>query len=189
MKERIRCAAHAARKNHAPGEIRRKSAAIRARLFRLPDYRKAKTVMFYAAKDLEVQTLDAIRLALKGNSKGKGKRVAVPLVKGDKMDAIEIRSAKDLAPGAFGVPEPRRGKKIGPKEIDLVVVPGVAFDTNGNRVGYGKGFYDKYLKKSVGARTVGLAYEFQIAPRVPAECHDVRVNFVITEKRTIKCAE
>jgi len=182
LKHKIRCEVHEAKKGHSAREIADKSKAIAERLFRLPEYKKAKTIMFYASKKLEVQTLDAIRMALRE------KNVAVPLVKGDDMAAVRISRMGDLAPGAFGVPEPRRGTQIRPKDIDLVIVPGVAFDAKGNRVGYGKGYYDKYLKKTVRAQVVALAYEFQIVPTVPAECHDVRVHKIITEKRTVSCA-
>jgi 5-formyltetrahydrofolate cyclo-ligase len=182
LKHKIRCEVHEAKKGHSAREIAEKSKAIAERLFRLPEYKKAKTIMFYASKKLEVQTLAVIKMALRE------KNVAVPLVKGDDMTAIQITGIGELVPGAFGVPEPRRGPEIRPKDIDLVIVPGVAFDAKGNRVGYGKGYYDKYLKKTIRAQVVALAYEFQISPRVPAECHDVRVHKIITEKRTVSCA-
>ena len=89
--------------------------------------------------------------------------------------------------GKFGIPEPMELMKVSYKSIDAVIVPGVAFDKNGYRIGFGFGHYDKFLKKTPHAVKIGLAFEFQIVDSVPKEEHDVPVDFIITEKRVIDC--
>ncbi len=189
MKEEIRRLVRSVKNNHSSRELAEKSAAIVSRLFESREYKKAGTVMFYASKEREVDTLPAIKRALEE------KIVVVPFVSGDAIIPVRIRSLKELAPGSFGVPEPARevvGEKknrISPGRIDLVIVPGAAFDEEGNRVGYGKGYYDKFLKKTRKAATIALAYEFQMVPGIPASGHDVTVQKIITEKRIIDCAK
>ncbi|MCX6768088.1 MAG: 5-formyltetrahydrofolate cyclo-ligase [Candidatus Micrarchaeota archaeon] len=184
MKESVRRMAREERDGRLEPELAVKSAAILERLFACSEYKRAKAVMFYVSTGREVDTLPAIRRAL-----GE-KTVAVPFVQGGEIVPVRINGMDELVPGSFGVLEPRReavdGNRVEPREIDLVVVPGVAFDGKGNRVGYGKGYYDKFLKKTRGAAAVALAYEFQVLQSVPVEEHDVVVGKIITEKREIK---
>jgi len=173
------------RRSHAHGERVEKSAQIMKRLFELEEFKRAKTVLFYASKSDEVQTLGMIEEAL-----ALGKRVAVPItiVEGRNLALGEIRSVKALAPGAFNVPEPVEYVPVNPNLVDLVVVPGVAFDERGDRIGHGMGYYDKLLgQMHMGAKFVGLAFELQIVDDVPEERHDIRVHKIVTEKRVIGC--
>ena len=77
-------------------------------------------------------------------------------------------------------------KKISIDEVDLIIVPGVGFDSCGNRIGHGKGYYDKLLKNSK-ASTIGLAFEFQVIEKIPSEKHDVSIDMIVTEKRILRC--
>jgi 5-formyltetrahydrofolate cyclo-ligase len=138
-------------------------------------------IMFFASFRSEVETGHMIRHALQS-----GKRVILPKVAGKELALYEIGDFdKDVLPGAWGIPEPREVMSAELEDIDLIIVPGAAFDEQGNRLGYGAGFYDKLLpgfRKS----TVALAFELQIVPRVPADSHDVPVKKIVTEKRVIE---
>jgi len=181
LKEKLRKQVLNARFNLTPELRRAASAEIEARLFGLPEFRAANTVMFYASFQSEVETHHMIRRAL-----AEGKRVVLPRVKGKELELLEIENFdQDVAPGAWGILEPSGGKPAQLKDIGLIVMPGAAFDEQGNRIGYGAGFYDKLLPLYKG-RTVALTYELQIVPAVPAASHDIPVQKIITEKRTIE---
>jgi 5-formyltetrahydrofolate cyclo-ligase len=180
VKDKIRKQALDARLKLTPEQRRAKSAEIEAKLFILPEYRAASIVLFYASFQSEVETHHMIRRAL-----AEGKRVVLPRVKGKELELFEIKSFdKDVLPGAWGIPEPEGGVRVDLKEIGLIVVPGAAFDEQGNRIGYGAGFYDKLLPLYRGT-TVALAFELQIAPEVPADRHDIPMQKIVTEKRVI----
>ena len=115
-----------------------------------------------------------------------GKRVVLPKVVGTGLELFEISDLdRDVSPGAWGIPEPHEPRPVRLGEIDLIVVPGAAFDKHGNRLGYGAGFYDKLLAGFPGA-TVALAFEAQIVPLVPADLHDIAVGKIVTERRVIE---
>lgn len=183
-KEEIRKEILKMRTSHPEPERAIKSAEIERRLFSLDAFAKARTVLFYAAKGDEVLTKGMILRAL-----SEGKRVALPVVRQQDLVLSEIRSFEgDLAPGKFGIPEPKVLLPIGEGEVEAVVVPGVAFDEDGNRIGFGKGYYDRLLKR-LGERIpkIGLAYEFQVVPKIPAGEWDIPIHLIVTEKRTIRC--
>ncbi len=188
MKTEIRRRALEARESLSPGEVEEKSRAIARRLFSLPEFKRARTVMFYVSRPEEVRTRRMIRSALRS-----GLRVAVPFtgVEGEKMVPVLIEEMdRDLSPGRWGILEPRSAENMIPvEEIDLIVLPGVAFDRRGNRLGRGLAFYDSFLKKA-HPRTgrVALAFENQIYDQIPSFGHDVPMNKVITENRVIDCA-
>jgi 5-formyltetrahydrofolate cyclo-ligase len=180
VKEKIRKQILDARFKLAPEQRRAKSAEIETKLFGLPEYRAASVVLFYASFQSEVETHHMIRRAL-----AEGKRVALPKVKGKELELFEIKSFdKDVLPGAWGIPEPEGGMPAELQDIGLIVVPGAAFDEQGNRIGYGAGFYDKLLPFYRG-RTVALAFELQVIPDVPADPHDIPIQKIVTEKRVI----
>ncbi len=117
-----------------------------------------------------------------------GKAVLVPRVSGDTMQFCEINSFDSLEKGAFGIPEPQGvsawEEKPGADDAKgLVIVPGVAFDRKGNRVGYGKGYYDRYLAAHPGLHTIAIAFELQIVEDVEAEAQDIRLEMLVTEKK------
>lgn len=160
-----------------------KSSRIERLLFDLPEFRAARVVLFYASFRTEVETRGMIRRAL-----DEGKRVVLPKVKGKELALYEIRDLdKDLAPGSWGIPEPVNGRPADLKGVDLVVLPGAVFDEQGNRLGYGAGFYDRLLAGYQGA-TVALAFEVQVVPEVPSAKHDVPVKKIVTEKRIIEAS-
>jgi len=172
-------------------EIEGKSEKIRRLFLNFPPFKKAKMVLFYLSLAEEVQTYKMIEDALK-----MGKRVAVPTVSLKKNEIVpfEIKNPRcRLVQGPFNVPEPASCERypVFLEEIDLVVVPGVAFDKKGGRIGFGGGFYDRLLVRFSEIKNevkfVGLAFECQIVERVPREQHDVLVDFIITEKRVIFC--
>ena len=155
----------------------RKSRAILKKLFGTLIFKKAKTVMFYISFDGEVDTREMIKKA-----RGLGKIIAVPVSakKGMIYPALLNENAR-LLKGPYGVREPAVQRTIDLHEIDLVVVPGVAFDKHGRRLGRGKGCYDRLLSKfAQRAFTLGLAFDFQILPSLPTTAHDVSVKEVLS---------
>jgi 5-formyltetrahydrofolate cyclo-ligase len=157
---------------------RKKSRLIQKRLFRQAAFQKAKVVLFYFAKQEEVQTDLIIKDALK-----LGKKIAVPVVKVDerKMVACLLKNPLNVCLGPYGIREPLGKSELALKKIDLVVAPGLAFDRKGKRLGRGKGYYDKFLKNLPKKIPVfGLAYACQIVKSLPSAIHDQPVSKVIT---------
>lgn len=152
-------------------------------------YKLAKNIFVYISFDTEINTRDFIKESLNNN-----KRIYVPRteIKTRLMDAVEIKSLDNLSESSYGIPEPSiNDPYIDPNELDLIIVPGVAFDRRGGRVGYGAGFYDRYFKKvnkdNIKRITkLALAYDFQVLDKVPTSYHDVPVDYIITEKEFIK---
>ncbi len=156
------------------------SREIEKRLFGLPEFRSARVVMFFASFRSEVETEMMIRRALRSC-----KRVILPKVAGKELTLYEIKDFDaDVETGTWGIPEPRTLVPAKLDEIDLMIMPGAAFDEQGNRLGYGAGFYDKLLPAFKGT-TIALAFEAQILSNVPADPHDAPVKKIVTEKRVI----
>jgi len=154
----------------------RKSSLIMKKLFRALVFKKAKVVMFFISFGGEVNTKNMIRQAMK-----LGKKVAVPVCKKNRMIRPSLlgQDAK-LTRGLYEIFEPAIKKFISLEDLDLVVVPGVAFDKKGNRLGRGKGYYDCFLHKlPPKTSSVGLAFDFQILPSIPTTCLDKDVRKVI----------
>ena len=160
-----------------------KSIAIKEKLLSIPEYKRAKVVMFYCSIQSEVMTNEMIESALSN----KNKIICVPKIftKERKMDAVEINENTCFEKGNFDILQPFDGKVIPKKEVDLIVIPALAFDFYGNRLGYGKGYYDKFLK-GIKAVKIGIAYDFQIADKLPKEEHDIKIDVLITEKRIVR---
>jgi 5-formyltetrahydrofolate cyclo-ligase len=159
--------------------------AVRARTFTLPELADAGTVMLFASFRTELDTMPIAEWVLEH-----GKRLCLPRVLGPRtMAAFEVRdTAADLAPGKWDIPEPRGGlPEVPPAQMDLVFVPGSAFDEEGRRCGYGGGFYDNYLPLTrPGVPWVALAFEAQLVPAIDCEAHDLPVTAIVTEKRVIR---
>ncbi len=162
-------------------EVLERSREIWEKLKELNEFRKAKTILFYYSIKNEVRTDFMIKEVLGS------KKVALPSIKDDFIVPIEVKDLKLMKKGKFGIPEPI-GDEISLKDIDLVIVPGIAFDLEGYRIGYGKGYYDNFLRKIV-CKKIGLAYDFQIVKKLPRNSYDVPVDIIITETRIIKCYE
>ena len=181
MKKELRKKVLAARDKLLPRQHAAKSREIEERLFSLPEFKAARMVMFFASFRTEVDTGPMIRRALTF-----GKRVVLPKVTGAELALHEISDFdNDVAPGAWGIPEPDESRPVMLDEIDIIIVPGAAFDKRGNRLGYGAGFYDKLLS-SFRKTTVALAFELQIVPKVPADIHDVPIRKIVTDRRVIE---
>ena len=180
MKNQIRKKVLADRDSMSPPQRSAKSREIEERLFSLPEFRSARTIMFFASFRSEVDTGPMIRRAL-----ASGKRVVLPKVKGKELELFEIKNFdSDVSSGAWGIPEPRESAPMKLGEIDVIIVPGAAFDQRGNRLGYGAGFYDKLL--SVFKKlTIAVAFDSQIVSAVPVAAHDVPIKKIVTEKRII----
>jgi 5-formyltetrahydrofolate cyclo-ligase len=183
VKRRIRRQALDARYRLSPEERRAKAIEIEARLFALPSFRQVGVIMFFASFQSEVDTHHMIRRALT-----EGKRVVLPRVRGKELELYEITNFDlDVHPGAWGIPEPDGPgiRTVQLRDVGLIVVPGAAFDVQGNRIGYGGGFYDRLLAVYQGP-TAALAFEEQLVPKVPRDTHDVPVRQIVTEKRIIE---
>ncbi|MEA3485271.1 MAG: 5-formyltetrahydrofolate cyclo-ligase [Candidatus Aerophobetes bacterium] len=169
-------------------ETGRKSDKVKERLFGLSVFYEARVILFYLSLPDEVQTQQMIKVALKLN-----KIVGVPLVKLKERDIlpVELKSFNEgLTVGPLGIPQPEEGRyqPLSLNKIDLVIIPGIVFDARGNRIGFGMGFYDRFLKRiSSRARAVALAFELQLVSTIPSQLHDIQVDYIITEKRVIKC--
>ena len=179
-KDEIREKINLVRKNLSKEVIAEKSKKIVDALIKLKEYADAETIMPYISLNIEVDTKEFIK-----NELLKGRRVVVPFVEGDDIQVSELNEL-DLIEGKFGVLEPMK-KELYEGKIDVVIVPGVAFDENGSRIGFGKGYYDKFLEKFKDSLRIGLAFEEQIVDFIPSEEHDKSVDMIITEKRIIKC--
>jgi 5-formyltetrahydrofolate cyclo-ligase len=176
-KERIRSRIILRLKTQKEEDQDRKSRKIRERLFRTKVFQKAKAVMFYIAFGGEVNTEEMIEEAKK-----RGKIVAVPVCKNDKrtLRPVRLDDHAQMKKGPYGIYEPAIKRSIRLKDLDLVIVPGVAFDKKGRRLGRGKGYYDRFLKRlTKDTLSFGLAFDFQILPSIPAAAHDVSVSKVI----------
>lgn len=160
---------------------------IREALFKSDVFRNSKTVFIYVNMDLEVNTVEIIRELIKSN-----KVVAVPKVipinkKEIQMKALKIDSLLQLnESGAYGILEPSIDCEDISEEVDLIIIPGLAFDVKGNRLGYGGGFYDRFLSKYPNSKRVALCYDFQILDEIPHEFFDEKVQTIISDKRIIE---
>ena len=176
-KKEIRKKIFKARKEHTDAWIRENSLRITEALTQLPEYRNAERIMAYADYNHEVITRYIIEQAWKD-----GKEVAVPKVFGKDMVFYRLTDFSQLESGYFGIPEPKEDGETVSWEEAMMVMPGVAFDMNCNRVGYGGGFYDKYLEKHPDLHTIAVAFELQMYRELPFEEHDIKPEKVITEK-------
>lgn len=159
------------------------SRKMQAELTRLPCYQAAEYIMLYMAMQDEVQLDELIAMVLKD-----GKKAVIPLVTGaGLMEAVELSDMADLVPDKYGIKTVSEEKRrlIAPDKIDLIIVPGVAFDKAGHRLGMGGGFYDRFMLRASRAVRAALAYDCQLLAAVPAEVHDLTVDYIITEKQNI----
>lgn len=157
------------------GEIETLSEALCARFLESDEYRAAGSVYAYLPYNQEVRTWRIIERALSD-----GKRVAVPKVYGDVMRFLWLDDVSRLAPGAYGIPEPTYDEPEADDDHALILMPGLAFDPQGHRIGYGGGFYDKYLETHPEHTLVALCYPFQLLDQLETEPHDIPVHRVIS---------
>ena len=157
------------------------------RFMAMPEYKAASTVMWYVDAGSEVRTRHILPEIL-----GEGKRIVVPycIVETNQLELFVLEDMAELGEGAHKILEPRDdvrtfpGKIVQPEDLDLVMVPGTAFDPNGGRMGQGKGYYDRLLSRvRPEVLLVAMAFECQMFPEIPVAAHDVFMDLVISEKQ------
>ncbi|CAB1064265.1 5-formyltetrahydrofolate cyclo-ligase (EC [Olavius sp. associated proteobacterium Delta 1] len=167
-------------------QIAEKTRAIEARLFEFANFLEAKIALLYVNGDYEVQTEKIIKRSYDYN-----KIVVLPAFDPEKfeMNLMKVdRFAKELVPGPRKVLEPdaNRCKTVPMERIDIAIIPGLAFDEKGGRIGSGRGYYDRLIPKlAITTRKVALTFEEQIVPQIPMESHDKHVDIIITDQRII----
>lgn len=182
-KQEIREAARARRSGLSPEEIREKSRSICARVLPLID--GEDPVMVYASKPPEVRTEELISGLL-----SRGIRVVVPIIEREtcSLRLSYITRLSSLIPSTFSVPEPIGNEDPArPEEVRTVLVPVIAYDRSGHRLGYGAGYYDRFLAAHPGLRKIGVAFSCQEAAAIPADANDVGMDIIVTEKGILRC--
>lgn len=170
-------------------EKRRRDRMIADRVSAHEAFLKAEKLLVYMHYGSEARTDEIINRALIT-----GKQVYVPRVSGRKMDFYKIRSLNECAPGYRKIPEPPQEAELyvpapeACKEPVLMILPGLAFDVSGNRIGYGGGFYDRYLTGYPDCVKMGIAYDFQYVGQIPAEENDIPVDYIVTDRRAVSIA-
>lgn len=156
-------------------EIERRSQELGRKFAATEAYRRAKTIYGYMPYNQEVRTIPIMRQA-----QADGKRVAVPKVYGDTMKFLWLDDLGAVAPGAYNIPEPIADEPEADDETALVLMPGLAFDPEGHRCGYGGGFYDKFLAAHPSHPTIALCYGFQMLDHLDVDAHDIPVDAVLS---------
>jgi len=170
------------------GEVQQKSEDITDEVLVLHEFVRARGIACYVSKDTEVDTRVLIRKAL-----DRDKTVLIPVVKKGDVDLFfsEIKDlGKELSPGTFGIlePKPEFVRPVSLDAVDMVFVPGIAWDRDGYRLGWGRGYFDRVLQKlPPHVKSVGLAFNLQLINQVPRDQFDVPVDMVVTESRVIRC--
>jgi len=167
-------------------EMKGKSEKIKGHFLNLPEIMDANTVALYfpIEKEREVDTREIIR-----ELKKMGKRVALPRVEGDSLEFYEFAGFEDMEKNEFGILEPKKGKRIDLKEIDVLAIPVVALDRDKRRIGMGKGYYDRVWKEikerelEFIIKVVALAYSFQVVGECACSEEDICADVIVTEKR------
>lgn len=160
------------KKQHSKEELKNQSEMILAKLENHKSFIEAKTVMLYSSLPDEVQTHVFLE---KWRNK---KKIILPTVVGDDIIPVELTKDTDFTIGDFNILEPQNEAYHG--SYDLIIVPGVAFDKNGNRIGRGKGYYDRFLCKHLDIKRIGICFDFQFVDEVPTEDNDIKMHEVLT---------
>lgn len=178
-KEQLREQCKQIRREMTEEEVKRKSRMIVERLLESKLFQNADHVLFYYPLGKEVDILPAAVYCLQN-----GKQIAFPKVYGDEMTFFAVTDMSQFEPGAFGIMEPVTEVAVDWKDA-LVLVPGLGFDRTGGRIGYGKGYYDRYCGDRVGLHLMGVAYDWQILEHIPCDTRDVALDHLITDKEII----
>lgn len=155
-------------------QIDAKSRELKELFCNCEQYCNAKTIYGYLPYNQEVRTVPILEQAIKD-----GKKVAVPKVYGDTMRFLYLDDLSKVAPSDMGIPEPIEDTPVAEDKTALVLMPGIAFDKAGHRIGYGGGFYDKFLSGEPSHPTVALCYDFQVLPKLETEEFDIPVDLVL----------
>ena len=180
-KTEIRTAAHAARK--AQEDKDSVSQAITDRVMQLQEYQQANCIMWYVDVRDEARTRHALPAALES-----GKSIVIPYCVDGELELFHLEAMEELETGMYKILEPRsdlrevKAKNVDVKDLDLILVPGVAFDARGGRTGHGKGYYDKLLENAnADTPLISLAFECQMFDEIPMQSHDIFMDKVVTE--------
>ena len=173
-KQELRKAIRARKRAMTEEEIERRSRSLCQKFLESDAYRACRTLYGYLPYNQEVRTLPILAQAL-----ADGKQVAVPKVYGDDMKFIVLADLTQVSKGYAGIPEPIADAPVAEDETALVLMPGLAFDPQGHRIGYGGGFYDKFLSREPEHPTLALCYEFQMVEKLETEQFDIPVDEVI----------
>jgi len=182
-KQGLRQAILAERRALSVSEVTELSHLVQQAFITTGEFAKARVVAIYAPIHNEVDTSEVMNTALMS-----AKVLLFPAVCHNGLELRSISVPGELHKGAFGIPEPAAECPVhSPGEADLIVIPGIAFDICGIRIGYGKGYYDRTLHHLEGkGKLVGFCYDFQLLERIAGEPHDVRMDMIITERRIIR---
>jgi len=178
------------RKSMSEQEVNRKSKTIIEKVMNTEEFKKSKNLMVFLSFDNEVYTFDLIDKAM-----DMGKKVVVPYTVKDTYEIIPTllkNIEEDLEVSSYGYLKPKKDKitAVQEEDIDLTIVPGLAFDKNMNRIGFGKGYYDRYLAKTrKDSKNMAIAYEYQVLEEIPYDDYDVKMDYIITEENIYKNAE
>ena len=173
-KTELRKSVRARKRAMTEAEIQEKSAELGRLFLESEEYRNARSIYGYLPYNQEVRTVAMLEQALRD-----GKRVAVPKCYGDEMRFIWMEDLSLVEKGYAGIPEPIADGPVADDETALVLMPGMAFDPQGHRIGYGGGFYDKFLAMEKNHPTLALCYDFQMLPQLETEEFDIPVDKVI----------
>lgn len=160
------------KKQHSKEALKEQSELILNKLEENNLFIESKTVMLYSSLPDEVQTHDFLE---KWRHE---KKIILPTVVGDDIIPVELSEETEFAVGDFNILEPQNKPYDG--DYDLIVVPGVAFDRNGNRIGRGKGYYDRFLCKHLSVKRIGICFDFQLVENVPTEDNDIKMDEIIS---------
>ena len=173
-KKELRAAIREKKRAMTPEEIEERSRHLGEKFAQSRAYREADAIYGYLPYNQEVRTLPMLERALR-----EGKRVAVPKVYGEEMRFIWLTDLTRVAKGYSGIPEPIEDGPVADDPHALVLMPGLAFDRQGHRIGYGGGFYDKFLAREPEHPTIALCYDFQLLPELETEEFDIPVDTVL----------
>lgn len=184
-KQELRAAAIAREKNLSPIYCQEADAAICRQVLQSPLYQNAKSIFCYVGTDREIDTMALLRAALRDR-----KVVAIPLCVGNGvMEARQIKGLSDLVSGRYGILAPKLScPVVAPEDLELVIVPGCTANGKGQRLGYGGGYYDRYLPRT-NCPKVMLCRHQLIAEDIPTEDHDVMMDYLVTERRITDCRQ
>ncbi len=173
-KKTLRNTIRAQKRAMTEAQIQAASQKLTALFLATDAYRQAKTIYGYLPYNQEVRTVPLLQQALQD-----GKQVAVPKVYGEEMRFILLTDLAQVDTGYAGIPEPIADGPVAKDPTALVLMPGLAFDREGHRIGYGGGFYDRFLAQEPNHPTIALCYGFQLLPEIPAEEFDIPVDQVL----------
>lgn len=173
-KKELRKQIRAQKRAMTPEKIEAASDNLAQQFYATAYYQNAAVIYGYLPYNQEVRTVPILEQALRD-----GKKVAVPKVYGDTMRFIYLDDLTRVAPSEMGIPEPVADAPVACDERALVLMPGLAFDKKGNRMGYGGGYYDKFLAEEPNHPTVALCYGFQMVEHIPTEDYDIPVDLVL----------